>query len=170
MLRRLYERMTLPSKTTESGNAPSQVSQGQSQARLDSRLRFDFFSSIVFISALVGVSAFKILIILIINFKIGTALPRSAIPVTTWIFNIAILFANELSQGYRFSSLSSAIEPIYPAASDWVKTLDSFGGIMPRWEVLFKITVLRMISFNFDHYWSLQRARAGSPLEVCSQD
>ncbi|KIV90574.1 hypothetical protein PV10_07862 [Exophiala mesophila] len=161
MLRRLYERMTSQSTATET----SPVSHGQAQARLDSRLRFDFFFSLVFISALVGVSALKILIILFINFKIGTALPRNAIPVATWVFNIGILFANEMSQGFRFSSLSTALEPIHPSVTDWAKALDSFGGIMPRWEVLFKITVLRMISFNFDHYWSLQRSRAGSPLE-----
>lgn len=37
---------------------------------------------------------------------------------------------------------------------------------MPRWEVLFKITILRLISFNMDHYWSLDRSRSGSPVEV----
>lgn len=36
---------------------------------------------------------------------------------------------------------------------------------MPRWEVLFKVTVLRLISFNMDHYWSLEYP-AGSAIEV----
>jgi hypothetical protein len=48
---------------------------------------------------------------------------------------------------------------------NWGSWLDSHGGIMPRWEILFNITVLRLISFNLDYYWSLDR-RAESPLEV----
>jgi hypothetical protein len=44
-------------------------------------------------------------------------------------------------------------------------TLDSYGGLMARWEVLFNFTVLRLISFNLDYYWSLN-SKVGSPLEV----
>lgn len=167
LLRRAYETFTLPTETVNTESSPAKASAIAAQARLQGRLRYDFYSSLVFISALIGLSALKVLLILYINFKIATALPRKAIPPATWIFNVGILFANELSQGYRFMSLGSMIEPFYASASDWGKTLDSYGGIMPRWEVLFKITVLRMISFNFDHYWSLERSRAGSPLEVC---
>jgi D-alanyl-lipoteichoic acid acyltransferase DltB (MBOAT superfamily) len=36
---------------------------------------------------------------------------------------------------------------------------------MSRWEILFNITILRLISFNLDYYWSLDR-RSGSPIEV----
>jgi hypothetical protein len=36
---------------------------------------------------------------------------------------------------------------------------------MSRWEVLFKFTILRLVSFNLDYYWS-SHSRAGSPLEV----
>lgn len=117
--------------------------------------------------ALTGFSSLKVLLILFINFKIGTSLPRTAIPVATWIFSIGILFANELGRGYHYSTIGDAMMPFYAAAPTLGKFLDSYGGLMPRWEVLFKVTVLRMISFNFDHYWSLDRSRAGSPLEVC---
>lgn len=113
-----------------------------------------------------GFSSLKILLILLINFGISTSLPRSVIPVATWVFNIVILFANELAQGYRYTTLADVIVPFYAAAPELGKFLDSYGGLMPRWEVLFKVTVLRMISFNFDHYWSMDRSRAGSPLEV----
>lgn len=47
----------------------------------------------------------------------------------------------------------------------WGRFLDSFGGIMPRWEVLFNIAILRMISFNMDYYWCLDYP-ATSPIEV----
>ena len=47
----------------------------------------------------------------------------------------------------------------------WGRWLDSFGGLLSRWEILFNLTVLRMISFNMDYYWSLDR-RSYSPVEV----
>lgn len=139
--------------------------QGADQ-RLRRRLAFDFWSALVYIAALNGTSMLKILVILFVNFKIGTALPRNAIASTTWVFNIVILFANELCQGYRYSAIGNFLVPVWPAAADWGRTLDSYGGLNPRWEVLFKVTILRMISFNFDRYWSMDRSRAGSPIEV----
>jgi len=35
------------------------------------------------------------------------------------------------------------------------------GGLLPRWEVSFNITVLRMISYNLDYYWAAVRAEEG---------
>jgi protein-cysteine N-palmitoyltransferase HHAT len=166
-LRRAYERFTLPKQSVPNGNATSVTqSQAAANARLQSRLAFDFIAALVYVVALNGTSIFKIILILLINFKIATALPRHSIPAATWIFNVAILFANELAHGYRFSSLGEALVPFFPAAGDWGKALDSYGGLNPRWEVLFNLTVLRMISFNLDYYWSLNQSRAGSPVEV----
>lgn len=167
LLRRAYERLAQPSKSAANESARTNVVGNEGEIRLHRRLAYDFCSSLVFVAALTGFSSLKVLLILFINFKIGTSLPRNAIPAATWIFNIVILFANELAQGYRYSRMADAIEPFYAAAPALGKFLDSYGGLMPRWEVLFKVTVLRMISFNFDHYWSLDRSRAGSPLEVC---
>ena len=93
----------------------------------------------------------------------------------TWIFNIGILFANELGKGYpygdiantvlhRQASAESAIE--HDSKGNWGAVLDSYGGLIPRWEILFNVTVLRLISFNFDYLWSLQRGTS-SPVEVC---
>jgi len=48
--------------------------------------------------------------------------------------------------------------------SNFGHTLDSYGGLIPRWEVLFNFTILRLISFNLDYYWSLN-TRTSSPLE-----
>lgn len=167
LLRRAYERIALPQSQPHGGIKSQRSEHAAGEARLQARLAFDFVSALVYIVALNGFSVFKILLILLINFKIGTALPRNAIPAATWVFNIAILFANELTQGYRYSSLGQAMAPFFPAAADWGRFLDSYGGLNPRWEVLFKVTVLRLISFNFDYYWSLDRSRAGSPVEVC---
>lgn len=115
---------------------------------------------------------FKIFLILYTNFCIATRLPRKYIPAATWIFNIATLFANELADGYKFAKLAALLSPLEGVAPqdanlvhNWGAWLDSYGGIMPRWEILFNLTVLRLISFNMDYYFSLER-RGGSPEEV----
>ena len=93
-------------------------------------------------------------------------LPKKAIPPVTWIFNIGVLFANELAHGYSYSQFAEAMLP-FPMALTLSKNFDQLGGLIPRWEILFNITVLRLISFNLDYCWSLDRDRAGSPIEVC---
>lgn len=144
--------------------------------RLDRRTRFDVAFSMLFLLALHGFSAFKILIILYVNYSLATKLRREYVPWVTWIFNIGILFANELGQGYPYASIvrlilpwptSTAAHPQQERQSAWGTTLDSYGGLLPRWEILFNITVLRLISFNLDYYWSLNGARESS-IEVSS--
>lgn len=107
------------------------------------------------------------------NFCIATRLPRKYIPAATWIFNIATLFANELAGGYKFANIAAYLTPLEgPGPHDtnldhnWGAWLDSYGGIISRWEILFNLTVLRLISFNMDYYFSLNM-RGGSPIEVC---
>ncbi|KAI9854879.1 MAG: glycerol transporter, partial [Pleopsidium flavum] len=56
------------------------------------------------------------------------------------------------------------VRPEKGAAGNWGTWLDAYGGLIPRWEILFNITVLRLVSFNLDYYWSLDR-RGGSPIE-----
>ena len=63
--------------------------------------------------ALHGTSALKILAILYANYHIAKCTHRMPIGVpATWIFNIAILFANELCNGYRFALLHPTFEPL----------------------------------------------------------
>lgn len=116
----------------------------------------------------------KVLSILYINFNLATRLPKTYIPTATWIFNIGIMFANELCKGYQFAAIAEFFLP--PSAFSeagsayaisWGKWLDSYSGLLPRWEILFNITVLRLVSFNLDYYWSLDY-RSASPIEVCS--
>ena len=142
--------------------------------RLNQRISFDVGFNILFLLALHGFSAPKVLLILYINYALATGLRREYVPVATWIFNIGILFANELGQGYPYSDIARVIFPGSPSAEasieqdspgNWGTVLDSYGGLNPRWEILFNVTVLRLISFNFDYIWSLNQ-RAGSPVEV----
>jgi hypothetical protein len=106
-----------------------------------------------------------------------TSLPRKYMPAATWIFNICTLFANELFNGYKYGNIAEILQTWAPPAElepgvervNWGTVLDDYGGIMSRWEILFNLTVLRLISFNLDYYWSLDR-KAGSPIEVRSPD
>lgn len=172
LLRRLYNAVVKPIATRPHNSRPTL---DEADERLNQRTSFDFGFAIIFLLALHGVSALKILIILFFNYQIATTVPRKSIPIATWVFNIGILFANEMSTGYQFANLAALVsrpagEGLLAEQStlvDWGMWLDSYGGIMKRWEILFNITVLRLISFNLDYYWSLDR-RSYSPLEVGS--
>jgi len=169
--------------TTYTQVKPSSGSNGQltmgltadaaANARLEQRVAFDLFFALIFCIVLHGFSAFKVFSLLYINYKLATSLPKEHVPLVTWTFNVAILFANELCHGYPFSGVVALFLPNTTNAAgesaritNWGTWIDSYGGLIPRWEVLFNITVLRLISFNLDYYWSLNQ-RASSPLEVC---
>jgi hypothetical protein len=166
----------LPSNGSPRPNGPSSyISVAEGNARLNQRASFDFGFALVFLGALHGFSAIKVLIILYANYSLATGLPQKYIPAATWIFNICILFANELSNGYKFAKMAAYFSPLGEGLEStnllqsWGAWMDSYGGIMSRWEILFNITVLRLISWNMDYYWSLNR-RCGSPEEVCGPD
>ncbi|KAK0873025.1 glycerol transporter [Friedmanniomyces endolithicus] len=144
-------------------------------ARLQRRITFDLTFAVIFITALHGVSALKVFVILWLNYQIATALPKQYVAVATWTFNIGLLFANELSGGFRIANIVALLLPPQtsaagsvpgPGVGEWI---DSYGGLVPRWEVLFNITVLRLIAFNMDYLWSLDR-RASSPIEKKNLD
>ncbi|CAK7198679.1 glycerol transporter [Sporothrix eucalyptigena] len=168
---------TSPSYSTSSSPSRS-LTPEQADARKEQRLSFDYVFAFVFLVALHGISAAKVMLILWINYNIATALPRKYVPVATWVFNVGTLFANELAGGYHLVNVASLLsdgswEPLSRIAIEgqqtasvlvqWGSWLDGFGGIMPRWEILFNLTVLRLISFNLDRYWS--RGDRGSSLE-----
>lgn len=142
------------------------ISAADGDAHLDQRASFDFGFALIFLCAMHGFSALKVLTILYANFKLATTLPRKYVPWATWIFNIGILFANELSDGYKFAGAATYLETTPGLFNSWGLWLDSYSGIMRRWEILFNITVLRLISFNLDYYFSTTHS-AGSTLEVC---
>ncbi|KAH7156567.1 MBOAT, membrane-bound O-acyltransferase family-domain-containing protein [Dactylonectria macrodidyma] len=144
------------------------------QNRLNQRATFDFVFAFIFLAALHGISALKVLFILYLNYQVATKLPRKHVPAVTWIFNICVLFANELSNGYQFRNMASYISPpVMAIVGNGIKTvdselmqfghwLDSFQGILARWEILFNITILRLISFNLDYYWSRDRSSSNA--------
>ncbi|KAK5172960.1 glycerol transporter [Saxophila tyrrhenica] len=148
-------------------------------SRLRGRIRFDLVFAMIFLLVLHGISILKVLLIVYINFQIPTKLSKQYATVATWVFNIGIMFANELCGGYSFARMFALFLPTQmtnadskgPQAiqSDWGAWLDSYGGLTPRWEILFNVTVLRMIAFNFDYLWMLDR-RESSPIEKKNLD
>jgi protein-cysteine N-palmitoyltransferase HHAT len=176
LARRTYERFR--SSATD-GTANGSVKKDdvvvaqEGNARLSGRINFDVAFAVIFLIALHGVSAAKVLLILYVNYLIPTRLPKGYVSIATWTFNIGILFANELCRGYPFADIFSLILPSHTTNADqksppdvnWGAWLDSYGGLTPRWEVLFNLTVLRLIAFNFDYLWMLDR-RDSSPIEV----
>lgn len=178
VLRRAYDtfwRADTYTQVKPSAGLGNHLTQGFSasvaaDARLAQRVSFDLIFAAIFITALHGFSALKIFALLFINYTIAKKVPRQYVPVATWIFNIAALFANELCNGYSYASISSFFLSAPSsdkgvASKSWGEVLDSYGGLMPRWEIHFNFTVLRLISFNMDYYWSLN-SRGSSPVEV----
>lgn len=156
-------------------NGPETKSAAEAaEERKNQRISFDFWFALIFLTVLHGFSALKVLLILGINYKIATQLPRKYVPVATWVFNIAILLSNEIFQGYKFRNIALWLSGPQPPVENLVTGsptlvqlgtwLDSYRGLLSRWEVLFNITILRLISFNFDYHWSVNQ-RSGSPIE-----
>ncbi|KAB8532590.1 hypothetical protein FH972_025535 [Carpinus fangiana] len=134
----------------------------QGDARLQKRVSFDVFFGIVFLLALNGTSAPKVLLLLYLNYRIAKDLPRPYIPAATWIFNMGVLLANELCHGYPYADI---VQFVWGGTGpNWGSTLDRYGGLNSRWEVLFNITMLRLVSFNMDYYWSLNQ-QSGNAIE-----
>lgn len=171
LLRRVYESYLRRSNTSNDRHQNASAT-ATGDARMTQRIRFDYYFALFFMTVLHGVSAVKVLAVLYVNYKIAKSLPRSYIPAATWIFNICTLFANEICAGYPLERVAALFvgSAGLPGESEsalvvWGQFLDSLGGLMPRWEILFNITVLRLISFNMDYYWSLDYPST-SPIEV----
>ncbi|KAI0998853.1 hypothetical protein K3495_g9342 [Podosphaera aphanis] len=168
LCRRLYNLMRYTRKPLESNRNSQKHQEIDGDLRLEQRVSFDILFTLVFLTFLHGFSAVKIIIILYANYNLAVSLPRKFVPAMTWIFNILILFANELCNGYKFARVAEFLSPVGaegPSPYNWGNWLDSYGGIMSRWEILFNLTVLRLISFNLDYYWS-QDPKTGNILEV----
>jgi hypothetical protein len=176
LLRRLFDavfRRSASSRGPSSENFAVVPGHIKADHRLNQRVAFDVAFGLVFLLTLHGFSALKILLILYINYSLATRLKKEYVPTATWVFNIGILFANELGKGYPFATIVNVTLPqfgnseVSTKKGNWGAVLDSYGGLDPRWEVLFNIKVLRLISFNLDYCWSLNKA-GGSPIEVCT--
>lgn len=128
------------------------------------RVAFDLIFSLIFLTFLHGFSIFKIFIIIMINYIIAMKYAGTiANPVLTWAFNLTMLFLNEIFDGYKFSQILPWL--IAGEGRGFGHAIDELGGFMPRWEIHFNITMLRLVSFNMDYYWS-HHHEGGAVMEV----
>ncbi|OJJ49872.1 hypothetical protein ASPZODRAFT_156903 [Penicilliopsis zonata CBS 506.65] len=98
MVKQVYDISNLGSPDWDSFS--KRLSRGWIPVILEHRTLFDVGFGVIFLIALHGVSAAKVVLIFYANFKIATRLPRSYVPVATWVFNLGTLFANEFCRGY----------------------------------------------------------------------
>ncbi|KAG0147073.1 hypothetical protein CROQUDRAFT_43404 [Cronartium quercuum f. sp. fusiforme G11] len=98
--------------------------------------------SILILLILHGTSIFKILIIIMLNYLICQKSFHSSL---IWIFNILFLFSNDYWDGYRYRDL-------HP----FLSVLNKYRGLIPRWQIGFNISMLRLISYGFDYQWALR--------------
>ena len=98
--------------------------------------------TLVAIFLLHGTNVIKIMAIVVPCYYFSTLKQRYLGPGLTWIFVIASLFVTEWYT-WDFSQVSPMLS-----------ILDNFTGFYKRWNIIFKISCLRIISFSLDHYWS----------------
>ncbi|KAH8596665.1 glycerol:H+ symporter-like protein [Bisporella sp. PMI_857] len=166
ILRKLYAALRpIPTRagSPKPNGKPAYVSVAEGDARLEQRASFDYYFAFVFLTALHGFSSLKVILILYLNFQVIRTLPRKFVPAAAWIFNVGLLFSNELCDGYKYKWIAGYLTE-GGVLNEWGAWMDKYAGIMPRWEILFNITVLRLISYNLDYYWSLDKS--GGALEV----
>ena len=101
---------------------------------LDSRANFILAFALPLLTLLHGTSLPKMIGILWLNFQISrlshegrSPLVRKSAPFLGWAFNIAILFANEVWDGYCWSSISQNLAVLVSSTST-----DSLAGVKKR--------------------------------------
>lgn len=115
------------------------IGRGLQRFGLISWKNFNLIFSIVFLLVIHGINVFKILTILLINYYISLHTQGRTNRILTWVFGVGILFSNELLEGYPFRRFCPPLA-----------FLDAYGGILPRWDVNFNFSMLRMVSFSMD--------------------
>ncbi|KAK9466222.1 MBOAT, membrane-bound O-acyltransferase family-domain-containing protein [Lipomyces arxii] len=108
------------------------------------RVYFDIAFAVIFLGVLHGTSIIKIFIIFGTNYMISRKFSKTTGMRITWFMCISILLLNEWFEGYKFEYIPG------------LGVLDNYRGLLPRWDVSFNFSVLRMISYNYDYYENLE--------------
>lgn len=115
------------------------------------RIAFLTVFTAIFLFALHGFNSLKLLLILAINYGLTKALGGARVaPAVAFAFNIGALFAVHWNDGFEYSRISPALS-----------VLEVFKGLLPRWQINFNITMLRLVSFAMDYHWAKREADAG---------
>lgn len=118
--------------------------------------QFNLVFSFVFLFVLYGINTFKILGLILINYYISKNTKGRTAIIVSWVYGVSLLFLNELFEGYPFRK-------VFPPLA----FLDQYGGMMPRWDVNFNFSMIRMISFNMDYFEATSETSAPSDKDVC---
>ena len=115
------------------------------------RIAFLAVFTTIFIFALHGFNSLKLLLALVANYGLAKSLGGKRIaPAVAFTFNIATLFAVHWNDGFEYSRISPLLS-----------FLEGFKGLLPRWQINFNITMLRLVSFAVDYHWAKCEADAG---------
>lgn len=109
-------------------------------SKLTNKIGFDFMFGLLFLFGAHGFSAAKILLHLMVNFTLCKIPNTKVATACCWIYGVGTLFLNDWYWNVPFS-----------AVSEKLRFLDGFHGIIPRWDVFFNFTLLRMLSFSLDY-------------------
>lgn len=83
----------------------------------------------------------------LVNFTIVATLYKSkAFPFILWGFNIFLLFSNELNHGYDL------VKFFHCESLQFIQ--DTRNNATLQWNVIYNMSMLRIISFGMDKYWA----------------
>lgn len=151
----------LPSLGGNSGSASSYrplTSTASPQVLTEPRRNRRAFLSVftvIFVLALHGANTVKLLAVLLINYAIAQFLSgrKWIAPAVIWSFNIGALAAVHWNDGFQW----------YTLANGQLAWLDKYNGLLPRWQINFNITMLRLVSYGLDLHWARTNASTTSP-------
>lgn len=134
----------LISKLSERLGRPAQYQGVSAKTIRPHRVVFLCCFTAVFVLTLHGLNTMKLLAVCLVNYGLTQALGGSVFGlIAAWTWNVGALFAVHSYDGFQFASLSSNLA--------W---MDDLHGLLPRWQINFNITMLRLISFALDYHWS----------------
>lgn len=126
-------------------NSPG-LADPRSEPRRNRRAFLCIFTAI-FILVLHGANAVKLLGVMLCNFLLARALAgrKWVAPAVIWSFNIGVLAAVHWNNGFQWHTIGNAGQLAW---------LDKYNGLLPRWQINFNITMLRLLSFGLDFHWA----------------
>lgn len=129
------------------------------------KTRFDFGFGLFFLFAAHGVNSLRIMCHLIIMYSIPHIFKRNRrlAVLLSWTYGISTLFINDKYRAFPFGNIVGFLAPLDNA----------YKGIIPRWDVFFNFTILRMLSYDMDFLerWSnrLQNTQTVAANEAASR-
>ncbi|PWN28141.1 putative GUP1-Multimembrane-spanning protein essential for proton symport of glycerol [Jaminaea rosea] len=113
------------------------------------RLPFLLGFTTLFLLALHGVNSLKLLTILIANYQLYRLVAGRAYvaPLLIWTFNVSMLAAVHWNDGFPWGRL------LGEQVAGWLDE-QPYTGLLPRWQINFNISMLRLVSYGLDRHWA----------------